>query len=141
MHSQSFAELRARLLQSGVARPHIERITLELSDHLEDLRMEEISAGAAADVALKQAETRLGCQNEIADQILAQTEFKTWTYRYPRLARLYLPIAYVLLLPATPVFVGIANPFKVARWSAALMLAGIVTAGLMLGMQLALVLS
>ncbi len=141
MHNQSFAKLQSHLLRSGVEASHVKRITAELSDHLEDLRHECIREGASADEALEIAKSRLGDQKVIADRMLEFTELKTWVYRYPRIARAYLPIAYAVLLPVSPLFAGIANPSIVARWGAALMLSGAVTATMMLCMQLAIVLT
>jgi hypothetical protein len=141
MPDQSFQELRSHLLERGIAARQVRRITLELSDHLEDLQQEAMKNGLPANEARSVAMDRLGDQRVIAERILEHTEFKTWVYRYPRLARVYLPFACALLLPATPVIVGFRNPAVVARWGAALMLSGAVTAALFLFMQLSIVLT
>jgi len=140
-HRHVFGKLQSELLASGVKPKHVQRITLELADHYEDLRLEALNQGVSPAQAQYQAEQRIGEQGKLAERILEQTEFKIWIYRYPRLARIYLPMAYALLLPAAPVFSGMANPTMVARWGAALMLAGTITAAMLLGMQLAIVLS
>lgn len=141
MHRQYFRELRSHLIDSGVAPKHVRRLTAELSDHLDDLRndalMRDLSELDAERFALKQ----LGNQKFIAQKILERTELKTWIYRYPRVACIYLPVAYALLLPVSPVFAGIANPSIIVRWGAALMLGGIITAAMFLGMELAIVLT
>lgn len=141
MHRQYFRELRSHLIDSGVAPKHVRRLTAELSDHLDDLRndalMRDLSELDAERFALKQ----LGNQKIIAQKILERTELKTWIYRYPRVACVYLPVAYALLLPVSPVFAGIANPSIIVRWGAALMLGGIITAAMFLGMELAIVLT
>ncbi|MDA0994728.1 MAG: hypothetical protein O3A13_13995 [Proteobacteria bacterium] len=141
MHRQYFRELRSHLIDSGVAPKHVRRLTAELSDHLDDLRndalMRDLSELDAERFALKQ----LGNQKIIAQKILERTELKTWIYRYPRVACIYLPVAYALLLPVSPVFAGIANPSIIVRWGAALMLGGIITAAMFLGMELAIVLT
>ncbi len=141
MPSAPFAELRSHLLARGIAPNHVRRITTELGDHLEDLRIEALERGLAPETAMHRAIGQLGDQQIIAERILQHTELKTWVYRYPRVARLYLPVAYALLLPATPVFIGIRNPMLVARWCAALMLSGAVTATMFLFMQLSIVLT
>ncbi len=141
MHKQSFKELRSHLLARGIAPKHVRRITTELGDHFEDLRIEALKSGLSACDADALAVNRLGDQRLIAERILAHTEFKTWVYRYPRVARFYLPFAYALLLPASPVFAGIRNPALIARWGAALMLSGAVTAAMFLFMQLSIVLT
>jgi len=139
MHRKSFTALKSHLIRSGVATSNVSRIIAELSDHLEDLRDEAIREGVPAAEALTVAERRLGDQQVIAARILEFTELKTWVYRYPRIARIYFPLAYAVLLPTSPLFAGIANPSIVVRWGAALMLSGAVTATMMLCMQLAIV--
>lgn len=141
MHKQSFNELRSHLLESGIAPKHVRRIAAELNDHLDDLRLEALDNGLSACEAESHAVNRLGDQKIIAERILEHSEFKTWLYRYPRIARIYLPVAYALVLPAAPVFAGMANPSIVARWGAALMLGGAITAATFLCMQLAIVLT
>lgn len=141
MHEHSFKELRSHLLERGIAPKQVRRITLELSDHLDDLLVEAMANGLPADEAKTYALDKLGDQQVIASRILEHTEFKTWVYRYPRVARLYLPFAYALLLPAMPVIVGFRNPAVVVRWGAALMLSGAVTAALFLFMQLSIILT
>ena len=141
MHRQSFDELRSQLLESGIAPKHVRRITSELHDHLEDLKLEARENGLPNHEAESYAINQLGDQKIIAERILEHSEFKKWIYRYPRVARIYLPVAYVLVLPAAPIFAGMANPSIVVRWSAALMLGGVVTAGMFLMMQLSIVLT
>lgn len=128
-------ELRQQLLDAGVAPREVRRTIDELSDHLEDIRMAE--RGIDVDIAL----ARLGSLQVIADQILAQRELRTWPYRYPRIARIYMPFAYMLLLPAAPLFSGIAHASMLARWGASLLLGAAVTASMLLFMQLSITLS
>ena len=141
MRSSPFSELRTHLLARGVAPNQARRITDELTDHLYDLKDEARHSGLSNGEAERFAVTQLGDQKIIAEKILERTDLKTWVYRYPRVARVYLPFAYALLLPATPVIAGIRNPAIVVRWVAALMLSGAVTAGLFLFMQIAIDLS
>ena len=141
MPEQTFDALRTELLESGIASRHVKRIISELSDHLEDIEIELQERGKTKAEAREIALGRIGDQKLIAGRMLETTELRTWIYRYPRVARVYLPIAYALLLPAAPVFAGLANPGKVFRWGAALMLSAGVTAGMLLFMQLAIVLT
>jgi len=141
MAKRPFKDFECHLLNRGVAPRHVRRITNELIDHLEDLRIEALEDGLPADQAQQQAANRLGDPKLIAERILENAEFKTWVYRYPRVARMYLPVAYVLLVPAIPVLAGIRNPATVVRWGAALMLSGAVTAAMFLFMQLSIVLT
>lgn len=141
MHDPMFETLRSELLESGVAPRHIRRLVSELSDHVEDLRLEALSGGKSEHEAIKFATGQIGDQKLIADCMRSNADFRAWIYRYPRIARVYLPVAWALLLPAAPVFAGFANPSKVFRWGAALMLSAGVTAGMLLCMQLAIILT
>jgi hypothetical protein len=141
VRSSPFSELQRHLLERGVAANQARRITGELGDHLHDLRNEGQQNGLSTSEAERFAMTQLGDPKIIAEKILERTELKTWVYRYPRVARFYLPFAYALLLPATPVIAGIRNPAIVVRWIAALMLSGAVTAALFLFMQISIDLS
>ena len=141
MPELSFDTLRSELLESGIAPRHIRRIVAELNDHLEDLMSESMAGGKTETEAKLAGLRRIGDQKLIAKQMLDTPEFRTWIYRYPKIARIYLPVAYALLLPAAPVFVGIANPRRVIRWGTALMLSAGVTAAMFLSMQLAIALT
>lgn len=141
MRENRFDRLRNELLESGIARRHVRRIVAELNDHFEDLVAEAKERGLAPGNANEFALRRIGNQQKIAQQMLSVPELRAWIYRYPRIARIYLPIAYALLLPAAPVFAGVANPGIVIRWGAALMLGAGVTAAMMLSMQLAIALT
>jgi hypothetical protein len=141
MPEQVFNVLRTELLESGIAPKHVRRIVAELNDHLQDLRAEAMDEGRSGPEADAIATRRIGDTRLIAEHMRQKPELKTWIYRYPRIACLYLPLAYALLLPAAPVFAGLANPAKVARWGTALMLSAGVTATMMLCMQLAIVLT
>lgn len=141
MPEQSFDELRSTLLNSGIAPRHVKRTIAELQDHLEDLENEARSNGIAPIEASAYAETRIGAHKLIARHMLAKTELKMWIYRYPRIARLYLPVAYLLLLPMAPVFAGAENASAIARWSTSLIVSAAVTAAMLLLMQIAITLT
>lgn len=141
MRSDHFQSLQSRLIESGVSPKHVRRIVIELQDHYDDLVEERLADGATRAEASEVATARLGDTGQIAERMLGAPELRTWVYRYPGIARVYLPIAYTLLLPAAPVFAGIANPGVVMRWGMALMLSAGVTAAMLLSMQLAIVLT
>ena len=141
MASRQFRAFSSRLLDSGVSPKVVSRIVIELQDHYDDLIDEAIANGEPLSQAREAAVARIGDPGMIAEQIFETPELRSWIYRYPRIARVYLPIAYALLLPAAPVFAGMANPGVVMRWSAALMLSAGVTAAMLLSMQLAIVLT
>ena len=125
-----FNSLQKKLLDSGVAPIHVERTISELRDHFADLEEEY---GSVDEVV-----ARLGDPRDIASQVIAHDEFKSWTYRYPKLARLYLPCAYVLLLPASPLFAGAANPNLIWRWGMSLLMSAGVTAAMFRILQLSI---
>ena len=137
-NSVEFKTLETELLRAGVAPRRVKRMVCELQDHAIDLRDEALERGMSEFEAREFAMRRIGDQGEIAARVAAVTDLKAWIYRYPRIARLYLPVAYALLLPAFPVFAGIAHAGLVLRWTAALMLSAGVTAGMMLILQLAI---
>ena len=141
MLEQSFDELRDFLLKSGIAPRHVKRTIAELNDHFDDLQLEAESRGLSPVDALAFAGSRIGEHKIIARQMLARTELKLWIYRYPRIARFYLPVAYLLLLPAAPVFSGAENATAIARWGTSLMVSAAVTATMLLLMQIAITLT
>ena len=136
--NDGFTALETDLLQAGGAPRHVNRIVSELEDHVIDLRDEALERGMSENDARAFAMRRIGDQGDIAARMVAVPNMRAWIYRYPRVARLYLPVAYALLLPAFPVFAGIANAGMVLRWTAALMLSAGVTASMMLILQLAI---
>jgi len=141
MPEQTFAELRRYLVKSGITPRHVKRTIAELNDHFEDLQLEARSDGLSAADAYAFAESRIGEHKLIARDMLARTELKLWVYRYPRVARIYLPLAYLLLLPAAPVFAGAENASAIARWGTSLMASAAVTAAMLLLMQIAITLT
>ena len=141
MPEHSFDGLRNYLLKSGIAPRHVKRTIAELNDHFDDLQLEAVSSGLSPTDTLAFAETRIGEHKLIARNMLARTELKLWVYRYPRIARLYLPVAYLLLLPAAPVFASAENVSAIARWGTSLMVSAAVTAAMLLLMQIAITLS
>ncbi|MDH4073217.1 MAG: hypothetical protein OEV41_08955 [Gammaproteobacteria bacterium] len=131
-----FAELRVELLRSGISPRSANRMIRELSDHFDDLESDALAAGMPATEAAAHATSRIGTPGMIAERVGQYPALRSWMYRYPMLARIYCPLAYVLLLPAAPVFAGIANPGIVIRWIAALTLSAGVTAGMLLFLQI-----
>jgi hypothetical protein len=136
-----FDMLRTQLLQSGVKPGHVARLIAELTDHYEDIESEAVRAGCSLESARTQARTRMGDTDQIARQVLSEPDLKCWFYRRPQLARLVLPLIYVLLLPAAPIYAGAAHASVIGRWLACLALSGLVTGTMFLLMQLAIVFS
>ena len=133
-----FQALRTRLLQGGVAPRHVRRTLRELKDHYHDLVDETIASGVPHEAERDSAARRLGALDDVVTGLLACRELRTWPYRYPRLAVLVYPLACLLALPAVPVLVGVAKAPLLARWGASLLLAGLVTAAMMLILQLSI---
>jgi hypothetical protein len=78
-----FSELRERLLKAGVAPRHIRRYLHELSEHLADLKAEEIAAGRNRTDAATAALLRLGTTDELARAMIDQRQFQAWSVRAP----------------------------------------------------------
>jgi hypothetical protein len=78
-----FSELRERLLKSGVAPRHVRRYLAELSEHLADLKAEEIAAGRDRTDAEATALLRLGTTDELAKAMIDQRQFQAWSTRAP----------------------------------------------------------
>ncbi len=138
MPNPDFDELRDRLLRSGVAPRHVIRAISELRDHFEDIESEATEHGVPRKAAMVQASKRIGAIESIAQQYLSKPELKCWVYRHPRMARVILPIAYVMILPAIPIHAGIENAPFIARWCAILLLSAIVTATMLLVMHMSI---
>lgn len=133
--------LRDRLLRSGIAPRYVARAVSELRDHLDDVASEATEFGVARETAVAQAAERIGAIESIAQQYLRRPEMKCWPYRYPRLACVLLPMAYILMLPAMPISAGIKYAPFIGKWCASLLLGGLVTIALLLLMQLSIVLT
>ena len=120
---------------------HARRAVLELADHLDDLEAEARASGASEAGAKSIARDRIGEFGVIAERMLDCPELKAWPYRYPRLARLWLPVAYVTLLPAAPIIAGIQHAPTIARWIACIIAGAAITAAMMLVLQLSILLA
>ena len=138
MPNPDFDSLRVRLLRSGVAPRHVVRAISELRDHIEDIESEAVELGLPQEAARVQASERIGAIDSIAKQYLIRPELKCWIYRYPRTARVVLPIAYVMLLPAIPIFAGVENASVIGKWCVCLILSAFVTATMLLVMHLSI---
>ncbi|MGA9583822.1 MAG: hypothetical protein WBQ95_00765 [Terracidiphilus sp.] len=81
--AKPFSELRECLLKSGVAPRHVRRYIFELSEHLADLRAEEIAGGRNRNDAEAAALLRLGATDELAKAMIDQRQFQAWSARAP----------------------------------------------------------
>lgn len=140
MREIDFNALATRLLKIGIAPGHAHRAANELRDHYDDLVDHAVDEGANGAIARFQATQQLGEIDDFVAEMGSRRELKTWPYRYPHLAVLVFPLGCLVMLPAIPVFSGIANAATLARWGVSLLLAALVTAGMLLVMWTSIIL-
>ncbi|HNP62929.1 MAG TPA: hypothetical protein PKH39_03285 [Woeseiaceae bacterium] len=140
MREPDFNALATSLLQHGIVPRHVRRTVNELRDHYDDLVDSAVDAGASSKAARHIAAQQLGSMDGIVRAMASRRELKTWAFRYPRLAVVVYPLACLAVLPAMPVFAGIVHRTALARWGASLLAAGLVTALMLLSMQLSILL-
>lgn len=133
--------LRSTLLRSGIAPRHVKRAELELGEHFEDLVDEGLASGLDRRDAESRAVSTLGSIDHIAADICSRPELRSWAANYPRLALVLYPLACIAVLPAVPVIAGVANATHVGRWIACAAMSGLVTAAMLLVLQLSITLT
>lgn len=140
MREPDFNDLACKLLKCGITPRQAHRTINELRDHYDDLVDAAGDEGASSKNARRKAAQQLGEMDDFFAAMAARRELKSWAFRYPRLALVVYPIACLAVLPAVPVFAGIAHRSAVMRWGASLLAAGMVTAVMLLVMQLSIIL-
>ena len=138
MRNPDFDVLRDDLLQAGIAPTHARRVCRELMEHYNDLVGEFLQEGMSRDEAVARAAKALGRTEDLLAAMSERRELKTWAYRYPRAAVVFYPLACLVALPALPVVAGVTHATLLARWGASLLAAGVLTAGLLLLLQLSI---
>lgn len=138
MPEPDFRAFERRLLEGGIAAAHARRIADELAAHWQDLCDEAHRAGLGGEEMTTWANGQLGSEGEITAAVFARPELKGWIYRYPNVARVALPVAYLSLLPAVPLVAGVHHAPLLARWGACLMLSALFTGALMLILYLSI---
>lgn len=110
-----FDALADQLLRGGVAYRHVRRLIGELKDHHEDARRAELSAGADEAAAEAAAWARLGDPAQLAESVLARSELRALSARYPRLWGGAAPLALWLgfVIAATLFMLGIMYGLRV----------------------------
>ena len=126
------------MLESGVLPVHARRAARELEEHYEDLVDAGLAGGKDAFDAHESARAALGDLSDIRVAMAAQDTLKAWAWRWPRLALVVYPVAFVLALPAAPVYAGIRHAPAIGRWLACLLLGGVVTLSMFLFLELAI---
>jgi len=139
MREPDFNALATRLLRSGIGPGHVHRTVGELRDHYDDLVDAAVDDGANSKQARRRATAELGTMDDFVAQMESRRELKTWSLRYPYLAVVVYPLACLAVLPALPVFAGIAHRSILLRWGISLLAAGLVTATMLLVMQLSII--
>lgn len=140
MREPDFNALATELLKCGIAPRDAHRSVYELRDHYDDLVDAAVDEGANSKEARRTASQQLGAMEDFVAAMNSRIELKSWAFRHPRAAIVFYPVACLALLPAYPVFAGIAHASTLARWGASLLLAGLATATMLLAMQLSILL-
>ena len=141
MPRPDFEQFAHDLRRAGIAERHVRRAELELSEHFDDLVEDAIQKGKdRIDAECRAAET-LGDLDIVGEAIRSRPEMRSWALRWPRLALVFYPLACVAALPAAPVIVGVQNAPVLARWATCLLLGGLVTATMLLVLQLSITLT
>jgi hypothetical protein len=83
MRDSTFAKLALRLLRGGVAPSHVRRIVAELQVHYSALVDEARQRGALEEDAEADASAKIGSDDQIASDTLAQPSLKSWGARWP----------------------------------------------------------
>ena len=138
MHELSLHDYEQELRKSGIAPRHIRRTLAELADHADDLVSELLMAGASHEQASRHAMRELGDPVQIAAAARAQPNLLSWAYRFPQLALIVYPLVW---LAAAPVAMGVQYAPAVARLCACLVLSALVTASMILVLQLSITLT
>lgn len=141
MSRPELSRLRQQLLRSGVAPRHVQRTVAELDEHFDDLVDDALANGDDKVRAERQAIRQLGDIDVLADAVCARPELRSWASGYPRFALVVYPLACLAVLPAVPLIAGIANASYLARWIACALLSGLVTATILLVLQLSITLT
>ena len=135
MPAPEFRNLQLTLLAGGVAPRFVERTILELREHYADIELEALNDGLAASDASARARAMLGSEQAIAAAVCARPELMDFAHRWPLCARWLRALAFCAVLPAVPVLYCAQHGSSIARWSASVSLATIVTGAMLLALQ------
>jgi hypothetical protein len=97
-----FEALRERLLQGGIAPRHVRRYLRELEEHYADLYAAQRQAGFEPEDADVRARARLGDDENLAQAMLEQRDFRSISARFPWLVFTLLPPVSMLLVIVVP---------------------------------------
>jgi hypothetical protein len=113
--SAQFDALESRLLRGGVAPRHVKRYLRELDEHLTDIADAQTAAGHDAPTVAVQARAALGPDDELADAMLKQRDFRSFSARFPWFVFGVLPVLTLALvvpwhIPALAVLSRLSAP-------------------------------
>jgi hypothetical protein len=131
-------ELRSSLLENGASRRYVGRLMSELEDHYADLEEEERERGRQPGCAALFACKRLGDQDAIRAAVISRPELQSWPNRWPWIVSVLRPVVLILLLPSVPVLACAERGPAIARWSASISLATLLTVTLLFAMARAI---
>lgn len=138
MAEPDFARFEELLMRAGVSPRHVRRSVAELREHFGDIEDALRRQGVSRSDARRMAFTELGDLAVIAAGIASHPELKCWSRRWPRMACVVYPLAWICLVPVMPVITGARHASLIARWGTCLVLSAGFTAALMLALQLAI---
>jgi len=141
MRRPDFDQLASELLRAGVSPRHVRRTVVELSDHFDDLVDDALEQGIDVHTAEAKALRDLGEFPDLVMAVRERPELRSWAYRFPHVALVIYPLTCLALLPALPIFAGVAHAPQLARWAMSILLSGLVTAAIFLILQLSIVLT
>ncbi|MGD8325074.1 MAG: hypothetical protein PVF50_11975 [Gammaproteobacteria bacterium] len=132
---QQFVELERLLRCAGVVDANARRLVDELRDHYIDLYDEARNDGYDKVCAHTMALGAIGAPEEIAAVAAQYRSLLSVTWRYPLIADIAHGVVMVAGVPALPIRYCAQRRELIARWSASVGLAGMITAGLLLTLQ------
>ena len=138
MRDADFNLLMKQLVGAGIPARHARRTVQEVRDHYDDLVDAARERGATSSEARAIADRRLGSMQDFVAAMQSRRNLRSWPYRFPRLALLVYPLACLATLPAVPVLAGFAHRVTLARWGTSLLAAGLLTATMLLTLQLSI---
>ena len=103
--------LSRELLRGGISPRRVRRVVRELRDHYRDLQTDALAKGMNPGEAQTWAVSRLGTEQDVASEMLARPELRSWAARWPWAVYALLPpvvlvgLTVLLVLAITgPVF-------------------------------------
>jgi hypothetical protein len=129
-----FRELQTTLRRSGISPTCIDRMLDELRDHYFDLLDEAAELGLGEEAAVTYARQHLGTDAALGQAAASQAILLTWSARHPFAAACGRSLAYAAAIPAMPVLYCAHRGPSIARWSASISLATLMTGSLLLGL-------